>query len=160
MRSRLLPILLLAACARTTMKTSATERHGGVDAMAEMDFWDALTASKAVTNDEALHALLLGFGGAGAADHAARVAEARKREWISRKRDLPANETAAVGWIARAVCREAGIRGGVTMRLFGTGERYAVNELNHKGWLPRMSPNQSLSGMQLIALLSAVEDSQ
>jgi hypothetical protein len=53
---------------------------------------------------------------------------------------------------------EARIRGGATMRVFGPVERYAVKELNHMGWLPGMTQGQTISGAQLIAVLSKAED--
>ena len=46
------------------------------------------------------------------------------------------------------------------MHLIGPDERYAVHELNYMGWLPKMSVNQAMSGMQLIALLGAIEDAE
>ena len=71
---------------------------------------------------------------------------------------MPPQETARVGWIAKAVCIETGIKGGVTMRTFGASERYAVHELNYRRWLANMTAQQSMSGMQLIALLGEAED--
>jgi hypothetical protein len=44
------------------------------------------------------------------------------------------------------------------MRVFGPVERYAVKELNHMAWLPDMTAAQSISGAQLIAVLSKAED--
>jgi hypothetical protein len=44
------------------------------------------------------------------------------------------------------------------MRVFGPVERYAVKELNFKGWLRDMTPGQSISGAELIAVLSKAED--
>ena len=33
-----------------------------------------------------------------------------------------------------------------------------IRELNYREWLPNMSPDQAISGMLLISLLSSVED--
>ena len=44
------------------------------------------------------------------------------------------------------------------MRVFGPRERYAVHELNYRRWLANMTPYQAISGIQLVALLSAAED--
>lgn len=162
MRSRWLVLLLLTglvgACARTTLKSSVVDEHGGTDEFAEMDFWDGLALQHAVSNNDGLHALLLTFGGDAGKDYAARLAEAKKRGWINESKQPAANETIRTGVVARAVCKEAGIKGGLTMRVLGTGERYAVNELNYRGWLPSMSPNQSISGQRLITLLNQVAD--
>ncbi len=165
MASRIVPLLFLLAlaCQRTTLQGSLSDTLSDTlldDEFAEMEFWDGLTEARAVGNHDALHALLISFGGDKSSDYAGRLAEAKKRKWLSEGDNPPANETARVGWVARAACIEAGIQGGLTMRVLGPLERYAVRELNYKGWLPNMSPNQAISGMQLIALLSAIEDEQ
>jgi len=133
------------------------EQHKGTDEFAEMNFWDGLAEVRAVSNNDALHALLISFGQS-QGTFGARLAAARKRGWIAKDRELPANTTAEVGWIAKAVCIEAKIKGGLTMRVFGPKERYAVRELNHLGWLPNMSRTQAISGLKLIGLLSEAED--
>jgi hypothetical protein len=86
------------------------------------------------------------------------LATARSRGWISATEELAPLESARVGWIAKAVCIETGIKGGVTMRLFGARERYAVRELNYRSWLNNRSPAQAITGMELLALLSEAED--
>ena len=144
-------------CARTTFKDSVADQHGAAEEDSEMDFWDGLVERSAVTNNDALSALVISFS-EGAPDFAGRVAVARKRGWLALNEDLAANESARVGLIARAVCIEAGIKGGLTMRVLGPRERYAVRELNYMGWLPDMSRHQSISGAKLIALLGSVED--
>jgi len=160
MASRLLLLLLLvAACARTTTSTCVVDSVKGHGTTAEMDFWDGLAAQRTVSNDDALYALLLQYGGVDkAGDFDARVKAARDRGWIGAQDGLVRNETARVGWIAKAVCIENGIKGGVTMRVFGPSERYAVQELNFREWLPGMSRRQAVSGAVLIALFSKAED--
>lgn len=149
--------LLAAACARSTLQGSVADKHGGKKPTEEMDFWDGLAVLPAVSNRDAVHALVLSFGGA-PGDYAAEVKVAKDRGWVAANADLKANETARVGMIARAVCKEANIRGGLTMRVFGPVERYAVKELDHMGWLADKTPSQSISGAQLIALLSRAEE--
>ena len=158
MASRLALLLLLAACARTKVEVAAVEQHGAKDEFAEMDFWDEVAKQDAICNSDAVHALMLSFDVKDPGDYGARLAECRKRGWIRENDELPANETARVGWIAKAVCIEAGIKGGLTMRVLGPRERYAVHELNYRGWLPEMSTRQTLSGAKLIALLGSAED--
>ncbi len=154
---KLVPValLLLACCGRTTLKESVVAKHGGSDEFAEMDFWDALAKQRMVCNSDALHALVLSFEAQPSKD---AIATADSRGWISATEQLAPLESARVGWIAKAVCIETGIKGGVTMRVFGPRERYSVNELNYRGWLPNMTPQQTISGMQLMALLGRAED--
>jgi hypothetical protein len=53
---------------------------------------------------------------------------------------------------------QARIKGGATMRIVGPKERYALKELNAMGWLPDMTTGQTISGAQLIAVLSRAEE--
>ncbi|MGH7162097.1 MAG: hypothetical protein ACREID_01330 [Planctomycetota bacterium] len=156
-RVLLLACLAFAACARTTMKASVADRLGAGGEMGEMDFWDELARERAVTNHDAIRALLLSAGKE-AASWEERVKLARERAWVTGAGDPSPDETARVGWIARAVCLECGIKGGVTMRVFGPHPRYAARELAYRGWLPPMSSWQTLSGLKLIALLSQAEE--
>jgi len=155
MASRLCLLFLLAACARTTVQEAVIAKHAGGDEFAEMDFWDAVAKQRVVCNRDALHALLLSFEVEPGKD---AVVAARKQGWISGTEQLQTLDSARVGWIAKAVCIETGIKGGVTMRVFGPRERYSVNELNYRGWLANMSPQQSISGLQLMSLLGRAED--
>lgn len=153
--------LLAAACARTTLQSSVADTHGGTKPTEEMDFWDGLAVQRAVSNRDAIHALLLSYGGkatGAAADWATELKAAQQRGWVEADADPNPNETARVGMVARAVCLQANIKGGATMRVLGTSERYAVKELNYLGWLPDMSPGQALSGAQLLAVLSRAEE--
>lgn len=153
--------LLAAACGRTTLQSSVADKHGGPKPTEEMDFWDGLATTPAVSNRDAIHALWLSFGQRAQGermDWETELKGAEQRGWIRADVPLKPNETARVGMIARVVCKEADIRGGATMRVFGPVERYAVKELNHMAWLPEMTASQSISGAQLIAVLSKAED--
>jgi len=157
----LLGLLLAAACSRTTLQSTVADQYGGADATAEMDFWDGLAVLPAVSNRDVVHALLLSFGrqakGA-SSDWKTELKAARQRGWIASDADPVPEETARVGMIARVICMEAKIKGGATMRVLGPTERYAVKELNHMSWLPDLSPGHSISGGQLLAVLSKAED--
>jgi hypothetical protein len=153
--------LLAAGCVRTTMERSVAGVHSRVEPTAELDFWDGLALEPAVTNHDALHALALQFSLVedGADPRFADELEiARRRGWVSPSANLAPNETAPAGWIARAVCIESDIRGGFTMRLVGPLPRYALRELAHLGYLPALSESQTLSGLQLMALLTKAEE--
>ena len=124
-----------------------------------MEFWGELAKVRSVTNHDALHAVMLTFDvERTTSDYKIALASARTHGWVAEDDDLPPLETARIGWIAKAVCIETGIKGGVTMRLFGARERYAVRELNYRSWLNNRTPAQAITGMELIAMLSEAED--
>jgi len=169
-------MLLTVGCTRTVREASVADTLSAADATTELDFWDELSMQDAVTNHDALHALMLTFGfltedgaddegveggdldDAGPAGFDAKVAFAQQRGWIGADEALIANETAQVGWIARAICLEAGVEGGLSMHLFGPIPRYALRELTYERIMPTKSENQALSGLELIATVSRVQD--
>jgi hypothetical protein len=160
-RAALLLLLLAAACARSTLQSSVADTHGGTKPTQELDFWDGVAVAPAVSNRDAIHALLLSFGKqaqGSATDWTTEIKAAKQRAWIGDDEDLYPNETVRTGLVARVVCMEAKIKGGATMRVFGPAERYAVKELNYMGWLNDMTAAQTMSGGQLIAVLSKAED--
>lgn len=168
--------LLPTGCTRTLLESSVADAHGGVDATSELDFWDELAMCSAVSNRDALHAMLLTFDllsdtAAESEDQEGEAAQpdspagfeaelqiARQRGWFANDDEPMANETAQAGWIARAICLEAGIEGGVNMRLFGPIPRYALRELEWEGLMDTKSQNQALSGLELMATIGRVQD--
>ncbi|MBI1849392.1 MAG: hypothetical protein HYR85_03505 [Planctomycetes bacterium] len=147
-------------CARTLVQHSSADAHTRLDATSELDFWDELAQAPAVSNRDALHAIALEYKllGTGAEPNfESELRLARERNWVSGSDELVSSETASVGWIARAVCLESGIDGGLTMRLVGPVPRYAVRELAYLGFIPQTSEWQPISGLRLIALLSKAE---
>jgi len=56
--------------------------------------------------------------------------------------------------------RALSIKGGLTMRVLGPTPRYAVRELQGQGLLPPSSPQQFLSGAELLGIIGRAEDYQ
>lgn len=149
-------LLLAAGCQRAVLDSSAVDKFPSADD--ELEFIDAVEGEKVVTNNDALHALfLISLRADSAADYAGRVAAAKERGWLGASFDEPANESAEIGWIARAACLEAGVKGGLNMHLFGPIPRYATKELVFMGVLPPRSENQSLSGSAFIDFLNRLD---
>lgn len=150
-------LLALAGCAleRTTVEQSMVERHPD----SELDFLDAVSGETAVSNDDALHGLIMLLDTEVAlASYEERVAFARGRGWIRADDAPPGNESATVGLVAVAVCDLLEIQGGVNMWLFGLTQRYCTLELVYREFIPRRTANQSLSGTEFIDLLGRVDD--
>lgn len=64
------------------------------------------------------------------------------------------------GTLAVALARALDIRGGLTMRLFGTSPRYATRELQYAGVYPPSSPQQTFSGAEFLGIIGRAEDYQ
>ncbi len=165
MRSDLLPILaaipfLVGPCGctiqRTVLENSAVDINADYDS--ELDFWDDLATRSVVTNDDALHSLLLVVNDEVTEGYEARIAQARQRGWISSTADLPKDESAAVGMISVATCDILDITGGVTMQLLGPSPRYCAKELVYIEMIPLRSENQALTGLEFVDLIGRIED--
>ena len=143
----------LAACERARVEDSAVERFPR--SAQELDFLDALGDQVVVTNDDALHGLITFADGTDLApSYAGRVAIARAKGWVGASWDRPGDESAQVGWMAVAGCRILGVKGGMSMRLFGVTPRYATKELVFMDVLPLRTENQSLSGKEFVDYLN------
>jgi hypothetical protein len=131
------------------------------DPDAQLEFWHALPQRKAVSNDEALHALLLFADGKDdAADYAGRVEGLKQRLMLPGDFDAAAGEPVRRGTVAVALARTLGISGGLTMHLFGASPRYAVRELQYVGLFPPSSPQQTFSGAEFLGIIGRAEDFQ
>ena len=124
-------------------------------------FWYQLARRPVVSNDEALHGLLLYFADDDpSADYAGRVNELKRRGMLSTAFDRPGDEAVERGTVAYAIAQGAGIKGGLTMQLLGSSTRYADRALQYRGLLPAGSPNQMLTGGQFASVIGRLEDFQ
>lgn len=149
-------VMALSACQPYMLKSSAVDKFAAPQQ--EIEFLDALEDMSAVTNNDALHGLLIIEDGKDLSnDYQERVAQGIRRKWLSSSFDLPANAAAHIGWMAGTGCRIMKIRGGLTMMIFGPVDRYAVKELIYMEILPLRTDNQSLTGGEFIDYLNRLE---
>jgi hypothetical protein len=145
----------MAGCARTVTDGSVVDRHGTAEA--ELEFWDGLTTERVLTNNDALHGLLM-IGGQPAGTYEERLEAARSRGWLEAAAAPAANASAPVGMVAVAVCEILEIRGGVTMHVFGPSARYCTRELVFRGLIPQRGEHQAMSGLEFIDLAGRIQD--
>lgn len=128
--------------------------------MDNFDFWDALAEQPVVTNDDALHALILMEDGRDpSTDFEGRMAIAREKGWLKgTSGPLEPNESATVGLLSVAGCRILDIQGGLTMHIFGDSPRYCTRELNALHILPGLTPNEALTGLEFITFINSLEE--
>lgn len=147
------PLLFGVGCQRQMLPTSAVDRFPTADD--ELDFLDEVNGMTAVTNNDALHALfILADGTDPATSYEERVSSAKERRWVPSGFGQPANESAAVGWLAMAGCQICDIKGGLTMHVIGPTPRYCTKELVFMRVLPLRTENQSLSGAEFVDYLN------
>ncbi|HUB25286.1 MAG TPA: hypothetical protein VL992_07630 [Tepidisphaeraceae bacterium] len=157
----LLSVLLALAGGCATVQRSVVDDMPGDDQDTQIDFWHTLATKSVCSNNDAFHALLLDIDGTDPnPDYAARVAALKQRGLVLGWFNRPANEGVTRGTVAVAICKAAGIKGGVTMRLFGPNERYCLRELVYMNLLPPSSENQTFSGVELVGVIGRFEDYQ
>jgi hypothetical protein len=61
------------------------------------------------------------------------------------------------GQFAYMLCRVLDIKGGLTMRIIGTTERYALRELIYMDMMPRVNQAKYVSGIEILGVLSRAE---
>ena len=127
----------------------------------QLDFWHTLTERKITTNDEAFHGLLLYLDGKdGSRSYTDRVQALKSRKLISAGFNAPADHAVTRGALAVALVKTLQIKGGLTMRIFGPNERYAVRELQYMGLYPLSSPQQTFSGTEFVGIIGKIDDYQ
>ncbi len=148
--------LIEGGCERATMTTSSVEKFDTKET--EIDFFEDLERSQVVSNNDALHAyFLLTDKDDGWVTYDERLAEAKRRRWLSDSFNEPSTQSAEVGWVASVACRIAKIRGGMSMILFGPVPRYAVRELNQMQILIGKKESQSFSGLEFVDFLTRLD---
>ncbi|MBL0927193.1 MAG: hypothetical protein IBJ11_06010 [Phycisphaerales bacterium] len=150
---------VLAGCARTTLPDAMGEDFSAQQQLSEAEFFSEMSSRGAVSNNEGLHGVFLLIDGNDPANtYAARVAEAKKRGWLSESWDEPANLAMQRGTLARALTSALKIEGGVMMMVFGHSQRYSNRELVYLGIMPEGSAQMALSGIEYSGIIGKAGD--
>ena len=157
-----LPLLVAAAmigCQTAQLSGPLADDLAGSDAESQMEFWHTMAMRSTVSNDEALHGLLLYLDGEDPSqDYAQRVDGLKARGLLMQGFDRPGNDVVSRGTLATAIVGALKIKGGLMLQVFGPRPRYAVRELQYAGIYPRSSTNQTFSGSQYVAVMGRVDD--
>lgn len=139
--------VVATGCQRQMFETSAVDKYPTAED--ELDFLSDVNEMTAVTNNDALHGLLIFADGKDeSTTYDERLALAKSRKWVPSGFDRPANESASVGWLSMAGCQICSIKGGLTMHLLGPSPRYCTKELVYLEVIPLRTENQSLTGAE------------
>jgi hypothetical protein len=160
---RLLPAAycLLLGCSSAKVAQPLTQKLGGNDPDAQMEFWHTLASQPLTSNDEAFHGLLLYLDNQDpAADYQGRLQSLKDRGLLDRTFNQPADQAVQRGTLATALVRALKVKGGVFQRLTHDHPRYAVRELMYMDLYPASSPQQTFSGTEFLGIIGRIEDYQ
>jgi hypothetical protein len=162
LRTVLCGIALMLACGCAAPSAQPlTKELAGDDPDSQIAFWHTLPSRKAVSNDEAFHALLLFVENQEPApDYDSRVRQLKERKMLDAAFNEKAEDAVRRGTVAVALVRALSIKGGLTMRIFGPHPRYAERELEYAGVFPPSSPQQIFSGAEFLGIIGRAEDYQ
>jgi hypothetical protein len=134
---------------------------GGAAPEQRMEFWSQLGDRKVASYDDAFHAVLLYVDGtSSAANYDERVATLKQRGYLPEDFSEPADAAATRGDMAYVFTQAAGLKGGLTTRVFGPSRRYATRTLQAQGIYPTSSEQQLMTGGELISIIGKLEDYQ
>ena len=126
-----------------------------------MNFWHSLNDKKLISNDEAMHGLILFYCNKDlATTYEQRVERLKQDKLLSNDFKGLENEAITRGELAAMLAKNLKIKGGVMMHLLGPQPRYALKEMVALRIFPESSPQQVLNGAQLIEIMGRVEDYQ
>ena len=146
-------------CATPLVRDPLTRSLSGNAPEVQGEFWYQLAGRPIASNDETFHALLLYLDGRDTAGtFADRVRALAARQLLPGGFAGSADEAVDRGTLAVALTGMLQIRGGATMRLFGPSPRYALRAAVDAGLFPPSSPNQTMSGGQLVGVMQRAEE--
>jgi hypothetical protein len=152
---------LLLGCHSAKVAQPLTDKLGGNDPDAQMEFWHTLANQPLTSNDEAFHGLLLYLDNQDpAADYDGRVKALKERGLLDKSFNQPAGQAVQRGTLAQALVRALKIKGGLFQRLTRDNPRYAVRELMYLDLYPPSSPQQTFSGTEFLGIIGRIEDYQ
>lgn len=161
----LIPLLLIAALLSAPVGCAATKvtdspivvDHAADDVDAEMAYWHGLTERPTVSNNEALHGLILFINQADpAGDYDGRMAWLRENGYLSINPGGGEN-VATLGTLAHILAQMLKVEGGLTMKIIGPHPRYALRELIYEGIMTPGTSQQGISGIDFVGLLARAE---
>jgi hypothetical protein len=153
--------LLLTGCHSAQVAEPLTDKLGGNDPDAQMEFWHTLAERNLTSNDEAFHGLLLYLDTEDpATDYAGRVKALKAKGLLDAGFNQPAHQAIQRGILAQALVRALKIKGGLMQRLTHDNPRYAVREMMYMDLYPPSSPQQTFSGTEFLGIIGRIEDYQ
>lgn len=139
---------------RPMVEVSAADLFSwGRDASSQqLEFYDELANRPIVSQDDAVHAVLLLASGSSALTYEGRLTLAKSRGWLDQSYSPPAREAVTVGEVSQMLARVLRVRG------WGSPAD-ATAAMKREGLIPESAEAaQGLTGNQMLAVLSGARD--
>ena len=158
----LLSVLLATVtvgCQAPPAASPITPTHGGNEPGDQLGFWHTLTEQPLVSNDDAMHALLLFTEQRDdTPDYPHRVGLLKTRGLLPASFKESADQPVTYGTLAVGLAAAMEMDGSVMMRLLGPTPRYATRHLFNEGIYLSSSSQQYISGSEFVAIIGRAED--
>jgi hypothetical protein len=121
-------------------------------------FLDRMSSQEHATENDAFRAMLYLLDGKDELESfRQRVESLSQRGVVSSGWDFGADRPLTRGKLAYMVYQVCKVPGGLTLTLFGPSQRYCLRELQYRGMMGRGSMFGSVSGMELVAVLTRAD---
>jgi hypothetical protein len=150
-------LILVAGCANGIghVANPQSQVPAGEDSAA---FLDRLSSQRTVSEDDALHGLLLLLDGKDeSAGFEQRVDALRKRGVLAEAWELDAGRSISRGRVAYAVYQACDFSGGLILTLTGPSPRYCLRELRYRRMMGNGSQLAPVTGMEFAAILTRAD---
>lgn len=149
----------LTGCARTIVESPQNTSYDPSDINAQLDFWHNLDHRSAITNDEAMHAVLILAEGADPnSSYEERVENLKQRGWLQSSFDEPADLAVQRGTLARMLAFAIDAPQGVLSMVFNRTPRYALRDLMAIDIMPAGSDLQVIDGREFLGVFGKAQD--
>ncbi len=149
----------LSGCARTVVENPQNTNYSPDDLNARLDFWHNLDSRSAITNDEAMHAILiLADDTDPTSTYQERIAELQRRGWLREDFDEPPDIAVQRGTLSTMIANAIDAPQGVMSMLLDRIPRYALRDLIAVGIMPSGSPLQTIDGREFLGVIAKAQD--
>ncbi len=156
----LFTLLFFIGCQSTPVPTSILPQLAANDDQTQLDFWHTLATKNLVSNDEALHGLLLFLHNQdNATNYSDRVATLKRANILPSNFNQPENTVITRGTLATALVNALNLKSSsVNLLLLGSNPHHATRQLEYENIYPPSSPNQILTGSDYVGIIGACRD--
>lgn len=152
-------LVTLTGCARTVVENPQSTNYPPDDLNARLDFWHNLDSRSAITNDEAMHAvIILADDTDPTTTYQERVAELQRRGWLRQDFDEPPDLAVQRGTLSSMIANAIDAPQGVMSMLLDRSPRYALGDLMAIGIMPSGSALQAIDGREFLGVIAKAQD--
>ena len=121
-------------------------------------YLDEMSSKPEVTQLDAAKGMLLLLGEDQDVTFTEAVGKLRERKIAGAAWRFQAHRPTSKGRLAYMIYQACGLRGGLTLTVFGPSRRYCLKELQYRGLMTSGLPYNAVSGMEIVSVLTRADE--